>query len=55
MTIILAWVLRINVAVVYAVAHIVNNPLTMVPLYVADYEIGKLIVESLLGPRFACI
>lgn len=49
MTIILSWLLSLNVAVVYAAAHVVNNPFTMIPLYIADYEVGKLIVERLLG------
>jgi uncharacterized protein (DUF2062 family) len=49
MTIVLSWLLRLNVAVVYAAAHVINNPFTMIPLYIADYEVGKLIVERLLG------
>src|SRR5260221_202113 len=49
MTIILSWMFSLNIAVVYAVAHVVNNPFTMIPLYIADYELGKLIVERLLG------
>jgi uncharacterized protein (DUF2062 family) len=49
MTIVLAWVLSVNIAVVYAIAHIVNNPLTMVPVYMADYEVGKYITQNLLG------
>ena len=49
MTIVLSWVLSVNMAIVYAAAHVVNNPLTMIPVYVADYEVGKYIVHRLLG------
>jgi uncharacterized protein (DUF2062 family) len=43
MTIILAWVLRLNIGVMYAAAHIVNNPFTMIPLYLAGYAVGDFI------------
>ncbi len=49
MTIIFSWALSLNIAVVYAVAHVVNNPFTMIPLYVADYEVGKIITGRILG------
>lgn len=49
LTIIFAWALRLNVAVVYAVTHIVNNPFTMIPLYMADYAVGKFIVERIFA------
>jgi uncharacterized protein len=45
MTIILAWILRLNVAVVYAASHVVNNPFTMVPLYLAGYAVGNYITQ----------
>jgi uncharacterized protein len=47
LTIILAWAFCVNVAVVYAAAHIVNNPFTMVPLYMADYAVGVRIAQFL--------
>ena len=49
MTIILAWALSLNVAVIYAAAHVVNNPLTMVPVYLADYTFGEWITKRLFG------
>lgn len=47
LTIILAWLFSVNVAVVYAAAHVVNNPLTMVPLYLGDYTVGLWICQWL--------
>jgi uncharacterized protein (DUF2062 family) len=49
MTIILAWALSLNVAVIYAAAHVVNNPLTMVPVYLADYSFGEWLTKGLFG------
>ena len=49
LTIILAWALSLNIAVIYAVAHLVNNPFTMIPVYVADYAAGKFIIGRILG------
>lgn len=40
LTIIFAWIFGVNIVVVYAAAHVVNNPLTMVPLYLGDYAVG---------------
>jgi uncharacterized protein len=48
MIIVFSWVLSLNIAVVYAAAHVINNPFTMIPVYLADYEVGKLI-ERLFG------
>lgn len=47
LTIILAWIFSVNVAVVYAAAHVVNNPLTMVPLYLGDYTVGLWVCDKL--------
>lgn len=47
LTIILAWMFGVNVAVVYVAAHIVNNPLTMVPLYLGDYAVGLWVCDKL--------
>lgn len=49
MTIIVAWFFRLNVAVIYFAAHVVNNPLTMVPVYLADYAVGVFITRTLFG------
>lgn len=47
LTIIFAWLLGVNVAVVYVAAHLVNNPLTMVPLYLGDYAVGLWVCDKL--------
>lgn len=49
LTIILSWAFRVNIAVVYAAAHVVNNPFTMVPIYLAGYGVGIFITHTLLG------
>lgn len=45
LTIILAWVFSLNVGVMYVAAHVVNNPFTMVPIYLADYAVGTFIAR----------
>lgn len=49
LTIILSWVFRLNVGVIYAAAHIVNNPFTMIPIYLAGYATGLFITNTLFG------
>lgn len=47
LTIIFSWLFGLNIGVMYAASHIVNNPLTMVPIYLADYTVGKAIASAL--------
>ncbi len=47
MTILFAWLFNLNIAVIYAVSHIINNPFTMVPIYLADYAVGVYILNLL--------
>lgn len=49
LTIVLAWAFRINIAVVYAAAHVVNNPFTMIPIYLAGYATGIFITNGIFG------
>ena len=37
----LAWALRLNIGVAIAALYIVNNPFTMIPIYVVGYAIGS--------------
>ncbi len=53
LTIIFAWAFRLNFGVMYAAAHVVNNPLTMVPIYLADYAVGTFIARQLGIDLFA--
>ncbi len=53
LTIIFSAVLQVNIVVVYAAAHVVNNPLTMVPLYWADYAVGLWVTSWLFGSNLA--
>lgn len=53
LTIVLAWMFGVNVTVVYVAAHIVNNPLTMVPLYLGDYAVGLWVCDRLFQSDLA--
>ncbi len=46
-TLILAWLLRLNIGVMYAASHVVNNPFTMIPIYWAGYVVGSTVTEYL--------
>ena len=43
----LSWLFRLNPAVTFTSSYAINNPITMVPLYVADYLFGKWILHNL--------
>lgn len=46
---ILSWLLRCNSAVTFTTVYIINNPLTMVPLYALDYAFGVFLFHKVLG------
>lgn len=46
---ILSWLLRLNTTVTFATVYIINNPITIVPIYVLDYLVGSWILNSVLG------
>lgn len=35
-----SWLFGLNAVIVFAAVYIVNNPLTLVPIYVIDYTVG---------------
>jgi uncharacterized protein (DUF2062 family) len=41
------WLFRLNSVVAVAAAYIVNNPFTMIPIYVIDYAIGMWVMRIL--------
>jgi len=45
----LSWVFGLNVAVVLASSYLINNPWTMIPVYMADYIFGNWLCCTLLG------
>ena len=69
MTLVLAWLLGLNVVAMYTASHIVNNPFTMVFIYLADYKVGNFIAKLVgidlfaynpwwmhwLNTKFACV
>jgi uncharacterized protein (DUF2062 family) len=44
----LSFMMRLNATVVILVLYLINNPITMIPIVVMDYAIGKLIFETWL-------
>lgn len=38
------WFLRLNFVLVYGVAHVINNPWTMIAIYATDHWIGRRIL-----------
>ena len=46
---ILSWAFRLNVAVTFTACYLVNNPFTLVPIYVADYLFGVWLFNTVLG------
>ncbi len=44
-----SWLFRLNTAVNFAAVYLVNNPFTLIPIYVIDYAIGLWFFEKLLG------
>jgi len=49
LTLLLSWLLRLNVVVVWIVSHIINNPWTMVPVYGVGYMFGDWLLTSVAG------
>lgn len=45
----LSWILRLNATVAVTTLYIINNPLSMVPIYVADYMFGVALFHKILG------
>jgi uncharacterized protein (DUF2062 family) len=49
----LGWLLGLNGALIFALSHIVHNPLTALFIYAADYSFGEYLIPYLNIPRFA--
>ncbi len=41
----IAWALRLNMGIAIAALYIVNNPLTLIPIYMLGYAIGSWLVK----------
>lgn len=44
-----SWLCRLNATVTFAAVYLVNNPFTMIPIYVVGYAVGIWFFEGLLG------
>ena len=47
--------MRLNTAIVFAAVYVINNPLTLVPIYIMDYAVGSWFFTRLLGIRFTAV
>lgn len=47
LTLICAWAFQLNIGVIYAASHVINNPFTMVPIYLAGYATGTKMMQWL--------
>lgn len=44
-----SWLFSLNTSVNFAAVYLVNNPLTMIPIYIIDYTLGAWFFNRLLG------
>ncbi len=49
LTVALSWLFGLNIGVAVAALYIVNNPFTMIPIYVAGYAIGVWFFKTVVG------
>jgi len=54
MTIALAWLFSLNIAVVFAVSCAINNPWTMMPVYCIDYFFGDFVCTHIFRANTLC-
>lgn len=47
MTLLAAWYFELNFAIMYAASHLFNNPWTMIPIYAADYYVGRIVCSCI--------
>ncbi len=46
---VVSWLMGLNTAIVFAAVYVVNNPITLVPIYIMDYAVGSWFFTRLLG------
>lgn len=49
MVFLFGWLFSLNIAVLLAATYLINNPWTMVPVYVSDYMVGNWLLGRLYG------
>jgi uncharacterized protein (DUF2062 family) len=52
MVFMLAWFFSLNCMLMLAVTYIINNPLTMVVIYLLDYGVGDCLLRIVVGPGY---
>lgn len=45
---VLSWLFRLNTTVTFATTYLVNNPLTMIPIWFIDYRFGSWLFNNVL-------
>lgn len=45
----LSWLFRLNASVTFFAVYLINNPFTMVPIYIIDYAFGVWFFEKVVG------
>ena len=43
------WLFSLNLAVSFTAVYVVNNPITLIPIYVVDYAFGVWLFKTVLG------
>ncbi len=51
---VLNWFLSLNFAVAFTAAYVVNNPVTLIPIYLMDYAFGVWLFRTVLGFELGC-
>lgn len=46
---IMSWLTGLNTAVTFAAVYLINNPFTIIPIYIVGYAVGAWFFEGLLG------
>ncbi|MBA3751247.1 DUF2062 domain-containing protein [Candidatus Dependentiae bacterium] len=46
---VVCWLFSLNLAVTFAATYLVNNPFTLIPIYIMDYAFGVWFFKNLLG------
>ena len=49
MKIVFSWLFRLNMATVFAISCLINNPWTMIPVYSVGYFFGEFLLHTLCG------
>ncbi|MBA2307260.1 DUF2062 domain-containing protein, partial [Candidatus Dependentiae bacterium] len=49
MLVFLNWLFSLNLAISFTAVYVVNNPITLIPIYVIDYAFGVWLFKTIMG------